>query len=103
MNLPITLTCVAALAFNLLLAGCDKPAATVSSTPPSGRQCTIQFRRDVLGIAANLPVPPMTDSINGADTSISGILKSTSDEWVVLDSGGKEIWVPKTVILLIKF
>jgi hypothetical protein len=54
-------------------------------------------------ISPNLPLPPMTDSINGADTSISGILKSTSDEWVVLDSGGKEIRVPKTVILLLEF
>ena len=44
----------------------------------------------------------MTGSINGAETSISGTLKHTSDEWVVLDRGGKDVWVSKSVILLIQ-
>jgi len=45
----------------------------------------------------------MTDNMNGADTSISGTLKSTTGEWVVLDRSGSEVWFPKTVVLLIKY
>jgi hypothetical protein len=92
----------AAFAAALFVTGCDKATAAGFSSPPVGKACTIQFRRDTLG-AAGLPVSPMTGNINGAETAISGTLKSTSGEWVVLDCGGKEVWVSKTVILLIKF
>jgi hypothetical protein len=44
----------------------------------------------------------MTDEINGAATSISGILKSCAGEWVVIEQGGTDVWVPKSLILLIK-
>lgn len=50
-----------------------------------------------------MPVPPMTDNINGADTSISGTLKSSTGEWIVLDRNGSEIWIPKAAVLLIRF
>src|SRR5262245_53890244 len=93
-TLLTTIACLAAFAATLLLTGCDSAPAAGSSSRPIGKTCTVQFRRDALGAAASLPVPPMTGSINGADTAISGTLKSTSDDWVVLDSGGKEIWVP---------
>ena len=82
----------------VFLAGCD-----ARPTPPVGKQCTIQFRRDALGTGASIPVPPMTDNMNGADISISGTLKSTAGDWVVLEVGIREVWVPKTVILLIKY
>ena len=93
----------AALAGALLATGCDRAQAAGFSNPPNGRQCTVQFRRDALGAAANLPISPLTDGINGADTTVAGILKHTSDEWVILDRGGKEIWIPKSVILLMHF
>jgi hypothetical protein len=92
----------AAFAAALLVTGCDQATAAGFSSPPVGKPCTIQFRRDALG-AAGLPVSPMTGNINGAETAITGTLKSTSGEWVVLDRGGKEVWVSKTVILLIQF
>ena len=81
-----------------LLAGCD-----AGPTPPVGKHCAIQFRRDALGAGASIPVSPMTDNINGADTMISGTVKNTAGDWVVLDHGGSEVWVPKAVILLIKY
>jgi hypothetical protein len=74
-----------------------------SSGPPAGAQCVVQFRRDALGAAANLPVPPRTGSINGAETAIYGKLKHTRGEWIVLDRGSKDVWVPKSVVLLIEF
>jgi hypothetical protein len=93
-----TLVCFATISITMLLAGCDR-----GLIPPAGKSCTIQFRRDALGTAATMPVPPMTDNINGAETSISGTLKSSAGAWVVLDHGGVEVWIPKTAILLIKY
>jgi hypothetical protein len=45
----------------------------------------------------------MTGQINGADTTISCTYKSTRDDWVIVNHAGKEVWVPKSVILLIEF
>jgi hypothetical protein len=56
-----------------------------------------------LGAAATLPVPPLSNNVNGADTSISGTLKSASSQWFVLDVKGKDVWVPKPVVLLIQY
>jgi len=75
--------------------------------PPLGKQCTIQFRRDVLGVARDLPVPPTTNSINGAETSVRGTLLRSDEEWLVLQigSGGatRETWIPKQLVLLIQY
>lgn len=58
-----------------------------------------------MGAAASSPVYPMTDSINGANVSISGILKSASGEWIVLEvtdhSITSDLWIPKASVLLI--
>jgi hypothetical protein len=97
-----TFACMAALATALLLSGCSGDSSG-SVNPPVGKTCKIQFRRDALGTAATLPVSPLTDSLNGGETSISGTLKSTSEDWLVLDRGGKETWIPKSVVLLIEF
>lgn len=102
--LLITLACVNALAATLFLTGCDKATATAGSpNPPLGKTCTIQFRRDALGAGASGPSSPMAGNINGAQVAISGTLKSTSGEWVILDVNGRETWIPKAVILLIQF
>ena len=87
------------LCFTLLLSSCDRDEDV---GPPVGKLCTIQFRRDALGAAATLPVSPMTRNINGADTSIEGILVKITEQWVVIEKGGKQVWVPKTVVLLIQ-
>lgn len=87
----------------LLLTGCDRSTAAVHPSPPVGKSCSIQFRRDVLGSGASGPSSPLAGNINGADVAISGTLKSSNGEWVVLDVQGIETWVPKGVILLIQF
>ena len=97
------LTCVAALAATLSLTGCDKATAADSSGSTAGKPCTVQFRRDALGAAASLPISPMTGGINGADTAISCTFKSTRDDWVIVNRAGREVWIPKSVILLIEF
>jgi hypothetical protein len=99
-----TLDCVAMFSATLLLTGCEHSAAPDHPNPPVGKSCSIQFRRDALGAGASGPSSPLAGNINGADVAISGTLKSTSGEWVVLlDSKGRETWVPKAVILLIQF
>jgi hypothetical protein len=45
----------------------------------------------------------MTSGINGADTAISCTYKSTRDDWVIVNRAGREVWIPKSVILLIEF
>lgn len=75
--------------------------------PPLGKQCTIQFRRDALGAARDLPVPPTTDSVNGAGTSVHGKLIRSDEEWLVLQIGkgeaSRETWIPKQLVLLIQY
>lgn len=82
------------------LAGCEK-------SPPIGKEVSLQLRRgDALGSGANLPVPPRTGGINGAETGISGKLVQITDEWVVVDTNGMNaarIWIPKINILLIEY
>lgn len=50
----------------------------------------------------SLPVSPMTQSINGAETVVVGTIQSASRDWIVLQGAGPDqIWVPKSAILLI--
>ena len=66
-----------------------------------GKTCTVQFKRNALGGGAALPVPPMTDGINGAEVSLSGTLQSVEDRAIVVLSGNKTCWIPKDSILLV--
>ena len=88
-----------ALFVPVVFTGCGGPEAPVLQT---GKACTVQFRRDALGAAANLPVSPTTHNINGAETCVMGTLKRATAEWVVIEKNAKEIWVPRSVILLIE-
>ena len=69
-------------------------------TPPIGKDCIVQFRRDALGAAAALPVAPTTGSINGAQTAIGGKLLMVNSEWVLLNNGN-DLWIPTASVLLI--
>jgi hypothetical protein len=102
-KLNIALLSLVLAASSVLVTGCQPAAAADSSKGSTARTCTIQFRRDALGAAASLPIPPTTGNINGASTCVSGTFKSSSGEWVVIGQGGSETWVPKSVILLIQF
>jgi hypothetical protein len=95
------LACVAALATTLIITGCNE--AQASTAPHRKGLCTVQFRRDALGAAANLPISPMVNGINGSETCIRGTLTSSNDDSVSIKSGDKDIWIPKSVILLIEF
>jgi hypothetical protein len=87
------------LALACLLSGCERPDAPLLK---AGSPCTVQFRRDALGAGANLPISPMTSGINGAETALSGTLKRATPDWIVIEMSGREITIPKSVILLIE-
>ncbi len=90
------------------MTGCEsKTPSDQSSTnrtyPKAGAYCTVQFRRDALGASANLPISPTTGSINGARVCITGKFSKMNEDWVILTEGDSgEIWIPRSVILLIK-
>jgi hypothetical protein len=76
--------------------------------PKPGEQCIVQLRRDALGGAANLPVSPLTDNINGATVALGGWLVAVNHEAIVLDCHAsqryfKRLWIPNSSILLIAY
>lgn len=69
-----------------------------------GANCKIQFRRgDCLGASGGNPVPPITDSINGAEVSLAGKLQAARDGWFVIVRADNEYRIPRESILLIEF
>lgn len=68
-----------------------------------GKECVVQFKRDILGQSAELPTPANTESINGAEVQLTGKYLGVSDEWVIIEQDGEEIWIYKPNILYLKF
>jgi hypothetical protein len=99
----IVVVSLIAIAGTLSFTGCNRAGAADFSKSGNGRECVIQFRRDALGAAANLPISPTANAINGAQTSVSGTMKGFREDWVVIDREGREIWVAKASILLIQY
>ena len=88
---------ISLLAVIAMLAGCSR-----ANQPPTGKKVTVQFRRDALGSAHVLPIPPTTDSQNGAQVSLSGKLTMVTPEWIVLNHQKQKHWIPRESVLLIR-
>jgi len=70
-----------------------------------GKNVRVQFRRDALGAAASLPIPPTTDEINGAATNVIGSLVKVNAESIVIGDHQRESspkWIPREVILFVQ-
>ena len=82
-----------------LLAACSD----VPTDLPLGETVTVQFRRDALGGGANLPVPPTTNSVNGAEVSLTGKLLRVDFDWILLDVPGSTSlhWIDIDSVLLV--
>jgi hypothetical protein len=91
------LTAIVLLFASVVLLGCEARPVV-----PAGTKCIVQFRRDALGAAANIPVPPDTDNINGAQVSLTGTLKSMSSDWIVVTQGDTEYWITRDAVLMLK-
>ncbi len=102
-NSAYPIIAVLAIAAVMTLSGCGWDDDDVVQ-PPCGKKvnATVQFRRDLLGASADLPIPPTTDGINGASVSVAGTLMLVNEQWVVLEQGDKELWIPRDNVLLIK-
>lgn len=87
----------------LAVSACARPAEPAVAPLPLGERCTVQLRRDALGAGADLPVPPTTNSINGADVSISGELVRADQDWLVLRGEGKDRWIARHAVLFVEF
>lgn len=95
---PFLAACMTAF---FLLPGCGSQAPDPAKRLV-GKNVTIQFRRDALGGAANIPVPPFTNNINGAETSASGKVEMVEANWLVIQRSGNLTWIPRDVILAIE-
>jgi len=98
-----TITTVIAIA-------CVLSACSPSPRLPLGEEVIVQFDRASLGSGAPLPVPPTTEGINGASTSIRGKLLTADSQWIVVEKTkpaqtGQSIetfWIPREKVLLIQ-
>jgi len=97
----ITRLAITALILSLFVAaGCERKGHNV---PKRGSYCTVQFRRDALGAAADLPISPTIGFISGANVCVTGKFSRMDEDWVILTEGKDvETWIPRSVILLIK-
>ena len=43
----------------------------------------------------------LAKSSSATQTSVKGILKSKSSEWVVIEAGEEEIWIPKSNVAML--
>ena len=104
---------ILAIAVGIFSSGCAKvegptvhaseQKTETSNLPKQGAFCKIQFRRDILGASRELPVSPMTGSINGAEVSVSGRFQRADSEWMILTTTDEqELWIPRSGILLME-
>ena len=85
-----------------LAGGCDvqRPGTILAGRP--GDSCTVYFRRDALGVAADVPSGPTTGNQNGADVALSGEIVRQNDHWLVLKQDKREFSIPVDSILMLE-
>lgn len=72
--------------------------------PIWGTACTVQFRRDMLGINAPLPVSPIADNVQGVQVSLAGRFDHMDDQWLVINTDPRhQAWIPRASVLLVTF
>jgi len=76
----------------LAVAGC-------ATLPPTGSDVVVQLRRgDALAEKIEFSLSPLAP---GANSAIKGRLVEVERNWVVLETEGEKIWIPKESVLLI--
>lgn len=65
------------------------------------KKCTVFFRHDVLGKAGSVPSSFEANRVDGADVSVSGKFVSASDDWVIIESDSKRLYIPKSNVLFV--
>jgi hypothetical protein len=94
------------LAAVMIVSGCgsrqDGDLSTSELRQWTGKNVRVQFRRDALGAAASLPVPPTTGEINGAATCVVGKLMKAERAGIVIGPEERPKWIPREVILFVE-
>lgn len=67
-----------------------------------GNQCAVQFRRDLLGRAADTVISPTVTTDGGSTYAIRGVLAHAPEGWVVVDAETRQYHIPRDTILLIE-
>ena len=88
--------------------GSGDPSSVARSSDPSplgaliGRTCSVQFRRDALGMAAGAPLSPTVETAGGRPARLRGTLTAVGDGWITLSADGATYHIPQATILLIE-
>lgn len=94
------------------LCGCNLQHQSSSDLPDThyplagktGQHCTIEFRRDVLGVADKTPIGVEVESADGASLSETGTLVSADNAWIeIVRDDHTRLVIPTDTILLIRF
>lgn len=99
----LLLLCVISAVSCLNKTNAAAPSLAVDQPAQAGAACKVQFRRDALGAAADMPVPPTSDSHNGAALSSSGQFVRLTSDWFVMNRENAEVWIPVEAILSVEF
>lgn len=100
-SLPMVLGSALALMCSLF-SGCSPSQSDVGPLKSLVRKnCTVFFRHDVLGQADSMPSNFEADVINGAPVSVTGKLVTGSDEWILIETESKRLYIPRSNVLFI--
>jgi hypothetical protein len=88
--------------------GCERQSNVTRGTRESltgqiGRPCTVQFRREILGVAKDNAIPPTAAEYKGADLQIKGTLAALDADYLILRQNQAVVWIPESSILLVRF
>jgi hypothetical protein len=94
------------LAAVMIVSGCgsqrDADLSTSELRQWIDKNVRVQFRRDALGAAASLPVPPTTGEISGAATCVVGKLMKVQGNGILIGPEERPKWIPREVILFVE-
>lgn len=75
-------------------------SADTGYRPPVGKECRVQFRRDLLGVQSANGIGTYVQNQKGADVVLTGKLISFDKEYVVLSTeGSSQFHIPITSVL----
>ena len=77
-------------------------SAPSGENPPTGQRVIVQFRRDSLGLASQVVLSPTSGGLGGGKSSLTGMLVSVHDDWLVLRIQNGEQWIARDTVLLVE-
>ena len=71
--------------------------------PPAGVACTVQFRRDALGMSGAAVMGPRANTPPSRSVRLAGTLERVTPRWLVLRAGDKTYWLARETVLLVEY